>query len=292
MSCVTSICLGLRSYVLGYKHMSCISSYVLGYSQYLLGYTSCIYVLGYCHMSWVMSYVLGNDHMSWVTIICLGLQTYVLGCYLYLLGYTSCVYVLWYVHMSWVTSYVLGDDHMSWVTCYTSWITPTEHVLPKRYACNSRGIPVTQEVYMQTKSWYVAYTSWVTCICLGLLPIPLGSHPLNMWYPRGMYVTQEVCMWHKRYACNPRGMHVTQEVCMQTKSLICRLYILGNMHMSWVTAYTSWITFSSHELPKRYACNPRGMHVTQEVYTSWVYILGIPLGLLSIPLGLLSIPLG
>ena len=142
------------------------------------------------------------------------------------MGYTSCVYVLCYVHMSWVTSYILGDDHMSWVTCYTSWITPTEHMLPKRYACNSRGIPVTQEVYMQTKS------------------------------------------------------------------LICHLYILGNMHMSWVTAYTSWITFSSHELPKRYACNPRGMYVTQEVYTSWVYLLGIPLGLLSIPLGLLSIPLG
>ena len=71
----------------------------------------------------------------------------------------------------------------------------------------------------------------------------------------------------------------TQEVFMLPKRCACNprgMYLL-DIHLgytSWVTVYTSWITCSSHVLPKRHACNPRGIHVTQELYTSWVYLLG------------------
>ena len=56
-------------------------------------------------------------------------------------------------------------------------------------------------------------------------------------------------------------MGVTVVVTTENSSV----YVLGNMYMSWVTVYTSWITPTEHVLPKRYVCNPRGMHVTQEV---------------------------
>ena len=147
--------------------------------------------------------------------------------------------------------------------------------------CHTRGIPVTQEVYM---SWVYVHMSWVYLlgIRLGWHEYVLGSCLYLLGNNHLTRATQEVYVSHKRYTCNPRG-----------------IYVLGIS-----LGYTSWVTgipLASHHmfirgmLSKRYTCTqevctsrntvqdiyPRGIPKTYIPLGWQVYLLGIYLGMYS-----------